>query len=555
MRTLTLAYLVPVKDLDFGFADAREYQTDKQVERFKTIYFPDTTQINQLKNEPAYFVIGDKGTGKTALATYFINGMDPDVTGVSVFLQKEDFTRFYGFASQQKEFDPSDFGEMWKTVFSLLICFRSVRDVKNNGVDIPDNVSIFFDALQKLSFNSFDMTVFSAFKILFSQIRATSKAFLNSDYLDPSHFSFYLRAMQSYLLNIFEETPLSDRRTFIFVDGLDVRPSEGTGSHEEHIVNVTGLINAMYQMNHDGLTSKRGRVFRVVVLVRPDIFEKLELQNVNNIWRTNTIQISYEVRFRTYKESKLFKLSDNILYTQQDFFPRPDYRTGECWDKYLPDEFIRIPSVATQEEKKEDSFIGILRNTFNRPRDIIYYLNYWKLISVSRKEGNSAYFDPEYTRDYKFRDYFNDYLLGEIRDSLAFYTDVSNYIVFLQFFHHLEPRLPKEKRESTRRLGDVYEVRRPYFSNTEYIETHREYKEYLLTNGITVPTTFEKPELFLQLLYELGLVMFRAPGATKVIWKTYAHAKAAGDFRPQVKLNGEYRLHGGLARAIYKDFM
>ena len=352
MRTLTLAYLVPVKDLDFGFADAREYQTDKQVERFKTIYFPDTTQINQLKNEPAYFVIGDKGTGKTALATYFINGMDPDVTGVSVFLQKEDFTRFYGFASQQKEFDPSDFGEMWKTVFSLLICFRSVRDVKKNGVDIPDNVSIFFDALQKLSFNSFDMTVFSAIKILFSQIRATSKAFLNSDYLDPSHFSFYLRAMQSYLLNIFEETPLSDRRTFIFVDGLDVRPSEGTGSHEEHIVNVTGLINAMYQMNHDGLTSKRGRVFRVVVLVRPDIFEKLELQNVNNIWRTNTIQISYEVRFRTYKESKLFRLSDNILYTQQDFFPRPDYRTGECWDKYFPDEFIRIPSVATQEEKK-----------------------------------------------------------------------------------------------------------------------------------------------------------------------------------------------------------
>ena len=66
---------------------------------------------------------------------------------------------------------------------------------------------------------------------------------------------------------------------------------------------------------------------------------------------------------------------------------------------------------------------------------------------------------------------------------------------------------------------------------------------------------FGKPERFLQLLYELGLVFYEAQGADRQIWKTYADAKADGDFRPQVRLDGNYRLHRGLARAIYKDFL
>ena len=114
--------MIPIERLKFGFPDARQYQSPLEIERFKTIYFPDSQQINKLKSEPVHFVIGDKGTGKTALATYFINGLDDDTVGQSIFLQKEDFSRFYNFTKTIPDFDPSDFGEMWRALVALLIC-------------------------------------------------------------------------------------------------------------------------------------------------------------------------------------------------------------------------------------------------------------------------------------------------------------------------------------------------------------------------------------------------------------------------------------------------
>lgn len=547
--------LTPLKDLDFGFADARQYQSKQQFEKFKSIYFPDSAQINRIKDEPIYFVIGDKGTGKTALATYFISGQDKDIGGYSLFVQKEDFTRFYTFTKSVTEFDASDYGEMWKVVVSALICFQGSSDLLASGVMLSDKADKFFKTLQSMSFNSFDLSVFSAFKVLFSQMRSASQNFLGADYSSDAQFSFYLRAMQAYLNDVYLSLPPTSKRSFLFIDGLDARPTGGSGTHADHIRSVTGLLTAMLQLNHDGIAAQQSRAFRIVVLVRPDIFEKLELQNVNNIWRTNAIQIIYEVKFAKYRQSSLFHIADYLLYTQQEFFPQADYKLGTCWDQYLPDIVEHTPSAAKKSKKDDDAFIAIIRNTFNRPRDIIYYLTYWRTIALTKNDGNSAYFDPKYAREFKFIDYFNEYLLGEVRDSLAFYTDVSDYIAFIQFFHHLEKRLPKESRQSTRRVGELYDYRMPYFNSVDYYEAHKEYRDHFERSGQLIPEMFHKPELFLQLIYELGIVFYKTPGVNKPIWKTYNDAKASGDFRPQVRLDGEYRLHRGLARAIYRDFM
>jgi len=547
--------MIPIERLKFGFPDARQYQSPLEIERFKTIYFPDSQQINKLKSEPVYFVIGDKGTGKTALATYFINGLDDDTVGQSIFLQKEDFSRFYNFTKTIPDFDPSDFGEMWRALVALLICFQLIKKSMENGQPIPPEQRDFIDKLNRLSFNAFDFTVFSAFKVLFSQMKGAARVFLDQEVVDLSQFSFYLRSMQTYLLRILSVLTAPPKKTFLFIDGLDVRPTEGVGSHEGHIANVTNLINAMWQLNYKGFPGEMSAWFRVIVLVRPDIFERLELQNVNNIWRVNTIQISYQVRFKYYTSSLLFRIADYLLYTQQSFFPRKDYLVGECWSAYLPDKIEHMPSDSKVGEKKDDSFIGILRNTFNRPRDIIYYLDYWRIVAMAHNDGKAPYFDPKYTRIPQFRNYFNDYLLGEIRDSLAFYTDVSDYIVFIQFFHHLEQRLPQIETPSTRNPGITFRRRLPTFSHEDFAAAYNQYITYLEASKISIPEMFGKSERFLQLLYELGLVFYEAQGADRIIWKTYADAKAEGDFRPQVRLDGNYRLHRGLARAIYKDFL
>jgi hypothetical protein len=422
------------------------------------------------------------------------------------------------------------------------------------NVNLDDPARDFLRKIDQLSFNAFDFTVFSAFRILFSQMKGAARLFLDAELTDSSQFSFYVRSMQSYLTKTLAQLGHPAKKTFLFIDGLDVRPTEGVGSHEGHIANVTSLINAMWQLNYQGFPGSLSEKYRVIVLVRPDIFERLELQNVNNIWRINTIQIIYPVRFKHYRSSLLFRIADFLLYTQQAFYPRPDYAVGGCWDLYLPEKVEHIPSSSKYGQRVDDSFIAILRNTFNRPRDIIYYLDYWRIVAMANNDGKASYFDPKYTRTYQFRDYFNDYLLGEIRDSLSFHTDVSDYIVFMQFFHHLGQRLPTQQIESTRTPGTTFTRHYPNFTHGDYSEAYTEYIKYLEDTKITIPEMFGRPELFLQLLYELGLVFYEAEGTDYRVWKTYADAKAEGDIRPQVRLDGKFRLHRGLARAIFRDF-
>jgi hypothetical protein len=500
-------------------------------------------------------VLGDKGTGKTALATYFINGLDPDTVGQSVFLQKNDFSRFYSFTRTIPDFDPSDFGEMWKAIIQLLICHKSIAQAKTDGLGLTSEQIKFMESVDGLSFGSFDFSVFSAFKIIFSQMKASAKIFLKTEISDLSQFSFYIRSLQTFLTALLSGIPLPNKKTFLFIDGLDVRPTEGTGSHKDHIANVTNLINAMWQLNYKEFPGEMAEWYRVIVLVRPDIFEKLELQNVNNILRMNTIQISFHTRFLPYRQSRLFQIADSLLYTQQSFFPENGYTVGRCWDAYLPDTVTHTPSDPQKPQKKDESFIALIRNTFNRPRDIIYYLDYWRIVALSKNDGKSAYFDPKYTKLPSFRNYFNDYLLGEIRDSLALYTDVSDYIVFIQFFHHLEKRLPRYETPSTKRPGTTFKRRVPTFSHTDYAAAYVQFKSFLAETNVEMPEMFGKPELFLQLLFELGLVFYEAQGSDRMFWKTYEEAKAEGDLRPQVRLDGKYRLHRGLAKAIYKDFL
>src|SRR6202035_3680960 len=43
-----LMIMIPIERLKFGFPDARQYQSPLEIERFKTIYFPDSQQINKL---------------------------------------------------------------------------------------------------------------------------------------------------------------------------------------------------------------------------------------------------------------------------------------------------------------------------------------------------------------------------------------------------------------------------------------------------------------------------------------------------------------------------
>jgi DNA replication protein DnaC len=64
--------MLPVSELNFGFADAQNYSRRENRELFNRIFFR-TEELDGLCGHNTYFLLGDKGTGKTAYAVYLVN--------------------------------------------------------------------------------------------------------------------------------------------------------------------------------------------------------------------------------------------------------------------------------------------------------------------------------------------------------------------------------------------------------------------------------------------------------------------------------------------------
>src|SRR5690606_38894878 len=126
--------------------------------------------------------------------------------------------------------------------------------------------------------------------------------------------------------------------------------------------------------------------------------------------------------------SKIFKMSDNILSAQQ----HEQTDLGQCWNHY----FNFQPIV---NKTKENSFVSFLRFSMFRPRDIITMMTLLqeKMLAELSSGRKFPIVDQNDFESQYFRSRYSDYLLGEIKDYLAFYHSDKDYELFLKFFEYL----------------------------------------------------------------------------------------------------------------------
>lgn len=352
---------LPARELTFGFADAKGYQQGASRELFSRLYSR-SDDVDRLHGSSCYFIIGDKGSGKTALATYFINGLHSKATALSLFVTKEAFNKFLDFRARENV-PATDYGDIWKAII-LLVLFRWRSQHSVSADQALDQSCIRLnEIIDRLTYGVFDLSVESAFDLICEQ-RAEFFQELNSSILSPAvapRFSVYLRVVRTRLLEALTKFPAVDTSYYCFIDGLDVRPtniaSEPAITHDEHTRNVTGLVSATWTLNTEDLKPHFGTSVRAIALIRPDIFERMEFQNINNIFRENAVLTDHDVNFRSYRSSSIFTFADHLLYCQPEFFDKEqDYKAGLTWDKYLPDKmahggtFDSDPSQATRRQ-------------------------------------------------------------------------------------------------------------------------------------------------------------------------------------------------------------
>ncbi|MFQ3018137.1 ORC-CDC6 family AAA ATPase, partial [Neisseria meningitidis] len=120
----------PLKTLEFGFVDAANYRRRENKDLFNRI-FVKGEYLDELCEPNISFLIGEKGTGKTAYAVYLTNNFYKNIHATTKFVRETDYSKFIQL-KKARHLTVSDFTSIWKVILYLLI--SNQIKCKENGI-------------------------------------------------------------------------------------------------------------------------------------------------------------------------------------------------------------------------------------------------------------------------------------------------------------------------------------------------------------------------------------------------------------------------------------
>jgi len=312
------------------------------------------------------------------------------------------------------------------------------------------------------------------------------------------------------------------RNYILFIDGIDIRPL--SVPYPEYLDCIKGLANAVWEVNNDFFPTIKGGGgrLRVVLLVRPDIFASLGLQNQNTKSRDNSVFLDWRTDYSNHRTSDLFLIIDHLLSSQQ----KGNLTFGEAWDHYFPWNAPRI----YEKFSTKTSFLSFLRWSYYRPRDIITMLIILQDLA-KEQDPNLNYLPYEIFENANFKRQYSDYLLGEIKDHLIFYYGDDEYELFLKFFEFLNGK--------------------NRFNYDEYMHAFSEFHKVSCSNDVCAPKFMTSPSSFLQFLYDLNIICFiEYPMEDKPYVRWCFRMRSYSNISPKVKENSVYEIFYGLNKAL-----
>lgn len=523
--------MLKISELNLGFNDAENYKSKENKVFFNSIFLRNES-LEKLCENHVFFLIGEKGTGKTAYAVYLANNNYKNNLSFIKYIRETDYLKFHTL-KQEKHLELSDYTNIWKVILYLLLA----KEIQEKEKTLPilgkylkfHNLNKAIDDYYAQAFSPeimYAINIVEESKIVAELIaKYTNLKGEENTKISFSESRFQINLM--YIQKKFEEALSSIKLTnshILFIDGIDLRPS--SIPYDEYLECVKGLANAVWSINNDFFSSIRdspGRL-RVVLLVRPDIFESLGLQNGSNKLRDNSVFLNWMTTYQEYRTSALFKMIDTLLRAQQ-----PNVMNeGEAWDYYFP---YDPPKVKKKDLVSPTSFVEFLKFSMYRPRDIVTMLSILKENHMERGETEiNSVFTAEDFANYKFQNKLSDYLLGLIKDQLLFYYNISEFELFLKFFEYLNGRYA--------------------FTYNEFLNSYKSYTEFLSTNKKEKPNFFETPDVFLQFLYSLNILCYIEETQKGRLFRWCFREKTLSNISPKVKTHFRYEIHYGFSKAL-----
>lgn len=523
-----------VTELRLGFSDAEDYRRRENRDLFNAIFVKNIFLDNLMKPS-TFFLIGEKGTGKTAYSVYLSNNFYEGTKSELKYIRETDYQKFVSL-KQKHHLELSEYESIWKVIILLLLSKSiDIKELEGHPFSKNKKFKAIIDAIDEYYNYAFSPEILAALNLVENSKLAAELVFKHlkvaGEQSSQSSFSesrFQVNLL--YLQREFEKAIAgiqTKTHHVIFIDGIDIRP--GIIPYKEYLDCIKGLANAVWNLNNDFFSQLKyssGR-FRSVLLIRPDIFNSVGLQNSTNKILDNSVFLDWRTTYPEYRSSQIFQLSDRLLGIQQAEI----LDSGKAWDHYFP-----WSSNSTSPGREADpSFLKFLRLSYSRPRDMVTMLKLIQQNFIERRKTSDLFFSEEDFDNDGFQTKYSEYLLGGIKDQLAFYYTEKDYEFFLRFFTHFNGK--------------------GYFNYKDYLLSYKKFTEDILAHHTEIPEFVEDPVTFLQFLYDTNILCYiEDSDSGQPFFRWCYRERSPANISPKVKIGVRYDIHYGLMKSLNLNF-
>jgi hypothetical protein len=368
-------------------------------------------QIDAFIDAPPSFVIGKKGTGKTAFATKLAARFPDNIHHVSFH---EVYATYLDIQRHQK-YDDAPTREV---ALQLAACLSALRCwAKNTGRSMTlQNWERIFARVQRPAFLP---NAIAALVSVFVKAGTSPKGFETTEVqIDLSRLRFHLnnaRMLRDYLAQVLRSVKRTHEQVYLFIDGIDDLECFNRIPFDPAAMNLLrAFIQGTLQWDQDSKPP-----IKLIALVRPEFLDLAKLENIREKIEDISLVLDWD-------EESLFQMLRHRIQIEVDaLLERSKLRGGHA-------RRISTRELFGKTEPEHHEIITRLFNySFNRPRDVIRYTKFVAEHALRKNPDQPLpleYFD-------RVLDKQRRYLLNEMKAELA--ITLPHYERFVQMLMHI----------------------------------------------------------------------------------------------------------------------
>lgn len=372
-----------LQGINFGYADS-EKELFETPELFDSAFIDPKNYLSKLMDGIPFLVLGRKGTGKTAYGAKIrrLAMVNPDIVVRPCPLSNLNYSSFESFADQDVH-GGRRFLSVWKYLL-LLEMIKLIDETFPNQEN--SNLSILIQSLKNYGALPNEDIVYTARHLNTTNISLSIPSIITAQ--KGAEKDVVLSGIDEITeigLKILKDTYFGEKQFYIIIDGLD----DALRGKQFSSDIITGLIRAAEYINFSILHSALN--FKVIILLRTDIFELCRDPDITKMRRDVTINLSWT------KDD----LKNIVIKRIQNKYPQYQ-RFEDFWSDFAPKMY---------KDKKSSTFLFEL--TLLRPRDILqFFIECQDLYGAQNKIRLSDFTTA-------IASYSKNYFISEMKDELT----------------------------------------------------------------------------------------------------------------------------------------